>query len=83
VWLHTLARMSAVVIRPMTEGDLGATERTSAMTFLDADRRDCRVSEPVPAPRSWAARLDIGQEGYLAVRGMRDPRPYLASGHFL
>lgn len=30
-----------------------------------------------------AARLDIGQEGYLAVRGMMDPRPYLASGHFL
>ncbi|GHF54025.1 hypothetical protein GCM10010359_65530 [Streptomyces morookaense] len=30
-----------------------------------------------------AARLDIGQEGYLAVRGMREPAPYLASGHFL
>jgi hypothetical protein len=30
-----------------------------------------------------AARLDIGQEGYLAVRGMTDPAPYLASGHFL
>lgn len=30
-----------------------------------------------------AARLDIGQEGYLAVRGMKDPAPYLASGHFL
>lgn len=29
------------------------------------------------------ARLDIGQEGYLAVRGMSDPAPYLASGHFL
>ena len=29
-----------------------------------------------------AARLDIGQEGYLAVRGMADPAPYLASGHF-
>jgi GNAT superfamily N-acetyltransferase len=30
-----------------------------------------------------AARLDIGQEGYLAVCGMKDPAPYLASGHFL
>lgn len=30
-----------------------------------------------------AARLDIGQEGYLAVRGMTDPVPYLANGHFL
>lgn len=30
-----------------------------------------------------AARLDIGQEGYLALRGMNEPAPYLASGHFL
>ena len=30
-----------------------------------------------------AARLDIGQEGYLALRGMNVPAPYLASGHFL
>jgi GNAT superfamily N-acetyltransferase len=30
-----------------------------------------------------AARLDIGQEGYLAVRAMPDPAPYLASDHFL
>ncbi|MFF3209471.1 GNAT family N-acetyltransferase [Streptomyces sp. NPDC002886] len=30
-----------------------------------------------------AARLDIGQEGYLALRGMPEPAPYLASGHFL
>jgi hypothetical protein len=30
-----------------------------------------------------AARLDLGQEGYLAVRGLREPAPYLASGHFL
>ncbi|MFI5860000.1 GNAT family N-acetyltransferase [Streptomyces sp. NPDC051546] len=30
-----------------------------------------------------AARLDIGQEGYLALRDMAEPAPYLASGHFL
>ena len=30
-----------------------------------------------------AARLAIGQEGYLAVRGMTLPAPYLPSGHFL
>jgi hypothetical protein len=30
-----------------------------------------------------AARLSIAQEGYLAVRGMTDPGPYLASGQFL
>lgn len=30
-----------------------------------------------------AARLDIGQEGYLALRDMAEPACYLASGHFL
>jgi GNAT superfamily N-acetyltransferase len=30
-----------------------------------------------------AARLDLGQEGYIAVRGMPEPAPYLASGHYL
>jgi hypothetical protein len=30
-----------------------------------------------------AARLAIRRKGYLAVRGMQDPAPYLASGHFL
>lgn len=43
----------------------------------------------ITAANEWAvdvglaARLDIGQEGYLALRGMSDPAPYLASGHFL
>jgi hypothetical protein len=30
-----------------------------------------------------AARLDIGREGYLALRDMPEPAPYLASGLFL
>jgi RimJ/RimL family protein N-acetyltransferase len=30
-----------------------------------------------------AARLDLGQVGYLALRGMAEPAPYLASGQFL
>jgi GNAT superfamily N-acetyltransferase len=30
-----------------------------------------------------AARLHLDQEGYLAVRGMTAPAPYLPSGHFL
>jgi GNAT superfamily N-acetyltransferase len=30
-----------------------------------------------------AARLDLGQEGYLAFRGMMEPAPYLPNGHFL
>ena len=42
-------------IRPMTEDDLESTERASALTFLDADRRDRRVSEPEPSPRSATA----------------------------
>jgi ribosomal protein S18 acetylase RimI-like enzyme len=30
-----------------------------------------------------AARLDLGQVGYLALRDLAEPAPYLASGHFL
>lgn len=43
----------------------------------------------ITVPNEWAidvglaARLDIGQEGYIAVRDMPVPAPYLASGHFL
>jgi GNAT superfamily N-acetyltransferase len=43
----------------------------------------------ITAPNEWAidvgleARLDIGQEGYIGVRGLEPPAPYLASGHFL
>ncbi|WP_078894539.1 GNAT family N-acetyltransferase [Streptomyces sp. CT34] len=43
----------------------------------------------ITASNEWAidvglaARLDIGQEGYLAVRGMAVPANYLAGGHFL
>ncbi|MFJ9619777.1 GNAT family N-acetyltransferase [Streptomyces noursei] len=43
----------------------------------------------ITTPNEWAidvglaARLDIAQEGYLAVRGMPVPVPYLANGHFL
>ncbi|MFD5032499.1 hypothetical protein ACFVWX_19450 [Streptomyces sp. NPDC058220] len=43
----------------------------------------------ITTPNEWAidvglaARLDIGQEGYIAVGGMPVPAPYLASGHFL
>lgn len=43
----------------------------------------------ITTPNEWAvdvglaACLDIGQEGYTAVRDMPVPAPYLASGHFL
>ncbi|MEU7223572.1 GNAT family N-acetyltransferase [Streptomyces chrestomyceticus] len=39
----------------MREDDLPAAERASALTFLDADRRDRRVSDPEPELRSAAA----------------------------
>lgn len=43
----------------------------------------------ITTPNEWAvdvglaARLDIGQEGYIAVRDMPVPAPYLANGLFL
>ncbi|OKI08297.1 hypothetical protein A6A06_34085 [Streptomyces sp. CB02923] len=43
----------------------------------------------ITTPNEWAvdiglaAGLIIGQEGYLAVRGMPVPAPHLADGHFL
>jgi len=43
----------------------------------------------ITTPNEWAvdvglaAGLHIGQEGYLAVRGMPPPAPYLADGHYL
>ncbi|MFK8845967.1 hypothetical protein [Streptomyces sp. Ac-502] len=43
----------------------------------------------ITAPNEWAvdvglaAGLAIGQEGYIAVRGLPGPAPYLADGRFL
>lgn len=54
-----------------------------------ASSRGSTLVNCVTTPNDWAldvglaARLDIGQEGYIAVRGMNVPAPYLASGHFL
>ncbi|MEV4255379.1 GNAT family N-acetyltransferase [Spirillospora sp. NPDC049652] len=45
--------------------------------------------DSITVPNHWAldvglaARLDIGQEGYLALRGMAPPTPYLADGYVL
>ncbi|MGH4031687.1 GNAT family N-acetyltransferase [Actinomycetota bacterium Odt1-20B] len=55
---------------------------------LAAARGDTVVN-CITTPNEWAvdvglaARLAIGQEGYIAVRGMDVPAPYLASGQFL
>ncbi|QKV98089.1 GNAT family N-acetyltransferase [Streptomyces sp. NA02950] len=54
-----------------------------------ATSRGTTLVNCITSPNEWAvdvglaARLDIGQEGYIAVRDMPVPAPYLASGHFL
>ncbi|MEU1076081.1 MULTISPECIES: GNAT family N-acetyltransferase [unclassified Streptomyces] len=54
-----------------------------------ASSRGTTLVNCITTPNEWAvdvglaARLDIGQEGYIAVRGMPVPAPYLPSGHFL
>ncbi|MGW7197944.1 GNAT family N-acetyltransferase [Streptomyces chryseus] len=54
-----------------------------------ASSRGSTLVNCITTPNEWAidvglaARLDIGQEGYIAVRGMPVPAPYLAGGHFL
>ncbi|MEU7576671.1 GNAT family N-acetyltransferase [Streptomyces sp. NPDC041068] len=64
------------------------TARKLLWEALASSRGDTLVN-CITAPNEWAidvglaARLDIGQEGYIAVRGMPVPAPYLASGHFL
>ncbi|MFE5458925.1 GNAT family N-acetyltransferase [Nocardia sp. NPDC056564] len=47
--------MDCVAVRPMQADDLPGAERTSAAVFLDSERRDRRVSEPEPEPRSEGA----------------------------
>ncbi|MCJ0869559.1 GNAT family N-acetyltransferase [Streptomyces sp. AP-93] len=71
---------------------LAAAEPRTAQNLLwealAASRGDTLVN-CITTANHWAvdvglaARLDIGQEGYLALRGMAEPAPYLASGHFL
>jgi GNAT superfamily N-acetyltransferase len=71
---------------------LAADDTTTASDLLN----DALAGTPGPtlvncitAQNHWAidvgltARLDIGQEGYLALRGLAPPAPYLPSGHFL
>ncbi|MGW7410887.1 GNAT family N-acetyltransferase [Streptomyces sp. NPDC054863] len=60
---------------------------TLASAPLTQDRT--LVTYAITAANHWAvdvglaARLDLGQEGYLALRGMEPPAPYLPSGRFL
>lgn len=71
---------------------LAARHPETAQTLLWealASSRGSTLVNCITTPNEWAidvglaARLDIGQEGYIAVRGMPVPAPYLASGHFL
>ncbi|TDB87339.1 GNAT family N-acetyltransferase [Actinomadura sp. KC216] len=54
-----------------------------------ASAREETLVNCITTPNHWAvdaaltARLHLDQEGFLAVRGMDPPAPYLASGHFL
>jgi GNAT superfamily N-acetyltransferase len=64
------------------------TAQTLLWEALAASQASTRVT-CITTANHWAvdvglaARLDLKQLGYLAVRGMTDPAPYLASGHFL
>src|ERR1022692_4775198 len=65
--------MTLAEVRLLNVNDLPKAERASDVIFLDGDRRDRRVSEPEPEPRSeagakrWIDRmryfLDGGPEG--------------------
>lgn len=73
---------------------LAATNRRTAADLLWETLAASSPDEPctighVSAENEWAidvgmtARMDLMSIGYLALRGMRPPVPYLPSGHFL
>jgi hypothetical protein len=71
---------------------LAAGDEESASTLLWealASARGDTLVNCITTANHWAvdvglaARLDIGQEGYLALRDLPEPAPYLASGHYL
>lgn len=73
---------------------LAATNRRTASDLLweslaaAGSEKPCRVAH-VTATNEWAvdvglaARLELRTSGYLAVRHLKPPMPYLPSGHFL
>ncbi len=73
---------------------LAATNRRTAIDLVWETLAASSPDEPctighVSAQNEWAidvgidARMDLGTSGYLALRGMKPPMPYLPSGHFL
>jgi hypothetical protein len=73
---------------------LAATNRRTATDLLwetlaaSIPGEGCAIRRVSPV-NEWAvdvgmaARLELGTAGYLALRGMKPPAPYLPSGHFL
>ncbi len=73
---------------------LAATNRRTATDLLwetlaaSSPDEPCSI-EHLSAANEWAldvgmtARLDLHSAGYLALRGMKPPMPYIPSGHFL
>ena len=73
---------------------MAATNRRTATDLLwetlaaSSPDRTCTIGH-VSAANEWAvdvgmaARMDLHTAGYLALRGMKPPMPYLPSGHFL
>ena len=73
---------------------MAATNRRTATDLLwetlaaSSPDRACTIGH-VSATNEWAvdvgmaARMDLHTAGYLALRGMKPPMPYLPSGHFL
>ena len=73
---------------------LAATNRRTATALLWETLAASTPGEPVAVPHltqanEWAVdvgmacRLQLWTRGYLALRGMRPPSPYIPSGHFL
>jgi hypothetical protein len=73
---------------------LAATNRRTATDLAWAALAGSDPDEPVDiahvtAENEWiidvgiAARMEVHQRGYLALRGMKPPRPYLHHGSFL
>lgn len=73
---------------------LAATNRRTATDLLweslaaSSPEKECSISH-VSAANEWAmdvgmaARMDLHSNGYLALRDMKPPAPYIHSGHFL
>lgn len=73
---------------------LAATNRRTAVDLLwetlaaSSPDKACSIAH-LSAPNEWAldvglsARMDLHSTGYLALRSMKPPMPYLPSGHFL